>query len=61
MQAMGRGALERDVLVVFVLPVLNLLTVASAQQVLLAQAAPSHAIPSKSPPNVTPIADEVPL
>lgn len=53
--AEGRHALERCALAVFVLSGLS--TVASGQEILLAQATPSQAVPSNapnSPPNVTP-------
>jgi hypothetical protein len=51
----GRHALERFVLAVFLLSGLS--AVASGQEILLAQANPSQAVPSNapnSPPNVTP-------
>jgi hypothetical protein len=54
--AEGRRAFERIALAMF-LSGLSLSTVASAQEILLAQATPSQAVPSNapnSPPNITP-------
>jgi hypothetical protein len=53
----GRRVLARLALAMFVLSGLSLSTVASGQEILLAQATPSQAIPSNapnSPPNITP-------
>jgi hypothetical protein len=55
--AKGRRGLERLALAMFVLSGLSLSTVASGQEILLAQATPSQAVPSNapnSPPNITP-------
>jgi hypothetical protein len=55
--AEGRRALEKFALAMFVLSGLGLSTVASGQEILLAQATPSQAIPSNAPnssPNITP-------
>jgi hypothetical protein len=56
-EAMSRCALGSFAVAVFVLSGLGLSMVACAQQILLAQATPSQAVPSNapnSPPNVTP-------
>jgi hypothetical protein len=53
----GRRAFERFALAMLVLSGLSLSTVANGQEILLAQATPSQAIPSNapnSPPNITP-------
>jgi hypothetical protein len=53
----GCRALSKLALAMFVLSGLSLSTVASGQEILLAQATPSQAIPSNapnSPPNITP-------
>lgn len=55
--AEGRRALQRFALAVFILSSLSLTTVASGQEILLAQATPSQAVPNNAPnstPNITP-------